>query len=138
MPYRPTKTSSLQSSQTVTSTTFSYNMLSNVPPTSSVPTISPTATLTTVTSSSVLSQTTPQLKLTTQFEDMPLHALLGMPVHEMSPDELQKYVSHMRACRTSAPTLSASLRKGSKPKKEPKVVKNPFKSQETLLGEYDV
>lgn len=47
---------------------------------------------------------------------MPLHALLGLPLHEMTPDQLREYSDQLRAVRTNASTLAKAVRESGKAK----------------------
>jgi len=58
-------------------------------------------------------------------------------MHDMTPDEQQQYVTHLRSLRTSAQSFSKSLNLGTKPaKKAPKSEKTA--SLDILSAEYDV
>ena len=58
-------------------------------------------------------------------------------MHDMTPDEQQQYVTHLRSLRTSAQSFSKSLNLGTKPaKKASKSEKTA--SLDILSAEYDV
>jgi len=71
---------------------------------------------------------------------VPLHALLGKPMHEMTPEETREFVAHLRALRTSPQSFNRSIGLDStaKPKKA-KAAKSASRIDEDLLaGEYGV
>jgi hypothetical protein len=51
------------------------------------------------------------------FAELPLCALLGLPLHQMTADQKREYAAQLRACRTNPPTLAKALKDTSKPKK---------------------
>jgi len=70
---------------------------------------------------------------------VPLHALLGKPLHEMTPEEVRDYVQHLRALRTSPQTFNKSLKLDSTEPKPKKAKKSASViDADILAGEYGV
>ncbi len=60
-------------------------------------------------------------------------------MHDMTADEQQQYVTHLRSLRTSAQSFSKSLNLGTKPAKKASAAKSEkTASIDILSAEYDV
>lgn len=58
-------------------------------------------------------------------------------MHEMTPDEQQQYVTHLRSLRTSAQSFAKALTAGA-PKPTKSKSSKPAINVDLLAGEYDV
>src|SRR4051812_27718583 len=110
-------------------------MPSDVPQPSSASTNSPTPT--TVTTSGLSTSLQPKPK--TPFENLPLHALLGTPMHEMSPEEQRAFVGHLLALHPPPQSYLKRFSGGNEKTKKSATTRTPAtKSVDLLAGEYGV